>query len=375
MHIRESTRTADRRGRGGRHRGRVAPARGGARGVARAPARRRERRLGLHGGPALGEAREKEPARDGPGHRGPPAGKRHDRVGGHRRPRLHQYPPGPGRSAERCRPGACREGRLRQERGAGRRAQDQPRVHLRQPHRPDARGPWPLGGARRRHGARHAPRRLRRVRGVLHQRPRHPDGQLRRVGGRALPAAARPRRGNARELLRRRVREGHRPGHHRRGRRPVARRRPDRAHGELPRARLRLRAGRTAPRDRTLRHHVRLLVFRAQPLRARRERAERRRPQPQGHGRERLHLRAGRRHLVQVQRVRRREGPRAHQGQRRDDLLHERRGVPLQQDGARLRPSHQHLGRRPPRLHRALRGRCWPRGAGPARWRSCSASW
>ena len=102
---------------------------------------------------------------------------------------------------------------------------------------------------------------------------------------------------------------------------------------------------------------------------------ERRRPQPCGHGREGLHLRRGRRHLVQIERVRATRRTACSSGQRRDDVLHERRGVSLQQDGARFRPPSSTSGAPTTTATSPAARPCWPRGAGPARWRSCSASW
>ena len=64
-------------------------------------------------------------------------------------------------------------------------------------------------------------------------------------------------------------------------------------------------------------------------------------------------LRAGRRAVAQVHRVRRRQGPRHAQGRRQLHLLRARRGLPHHQVGARLRQGRQHPGHRPPRHHRA----------------------
>ena len=103
----------------------------------------------------------------------------------HRRGRR----PGPGRGRHRRR----RRG-VRHQRQPGRR-EGQRRVHLRQPDRPDPPRPHPLGGRRRRHrpGAR-GRRRVGDPR-VLHQRPRQPDGPLRRLdrGPGARRAGARRR--------------------------------------------------------------------------------------------------------------------------------------------------------------------------------------
>ena len=201
--------------------------------------RRGQRRLGEHRRHAHREARSQEPPRDRPDHRGPHSRKRHDRLRGDRRPRLHQHPPVRCRAAGRGARGARGGRQLRSRHHSRGRALREPRVRVRQPHWPLPRGPWPLGVLGRCHGARHAPRRLRRVRGVLHQRPRQPDGRVRQLRERALPAAARPRCRNARGLLRRRLCEGHRPGHHRPRRRQVAFRLRRGARGGLPRDGLR----------------------------------------------------------------------------------------------------------------------------------------
>ena len=61
-------------------------------------------------------------------------------------------------------------------------------------------------------------------------------------------------------------------------------------------------------------------------------------------------LREGRRAVVPLHRLRRREGPRGGARERREDLLRLRHRLPHGQARARLRPLHRHLGRRPPRL-------------------------
>jgi hypothetical protein len=66
---------------------------------------------------------------------------------------------------------------------------------------------------------------------------------------------------------------------------------------------------------------------------------------------------AGRRAVVPLHRLRRREGPRRAARERPVHLLRLRHRLPPQQVRARLRPHHRHLGRRPPRLHPAREGR------------------
>ena len=56
--------------------------------------------------------------------------------------------------------------------------------------------------------------------------------------------------------------------------------------------------------------------------------------------------------VVPLDRLRRRQGPRAGQGRRRLHVLRRRHRLPQEQVRPRLRPRHQHLGRRPPRLRR-----------------------
>ena len=84
-----------------------------------------------------------------------------------------------------------------------------------------------------------------------------------------------------------------------------------------------------------------------------RDRARHRRP-----ARARLHLRARGRDLVPLDRVRRRQGPRAQEVRRQLHLLRRRHRVPQEQVRPRVRPRHQHLGRRPPRLRAENEGRC-----------------
>ena len=100
--------------------------------------------------------------------------------------------------------GARRRHRLRPLR-ARRRAPGQRRVRLGEPDRADACRPRPRRGLRRRAGR--APR-LRRPRGdarVLHQRRRRPGRRARPLGLRALPRGLRPRAGDRRGALSRRL--------------------------------------------------------------------------------------------------------------------------------------------------------------------------
>ena len=83
------------------------------------------------------------------------------------------------------------------------------------------------------------------------------------------------------------------------------------------------------------------------------------RPRGRSAARSRLRLRGGRRDLVPLDRVRRRQGPRHPQVQRRRDLLRGRPRLRHREVQPRLRPPDLHLGRRPPRDGRAApeRGR------------------
>ena len=73
-------------------------------------------------------------------------------------------------------------------------------------------------------------------------------------------------------------------------------------------------------------------------------------------------LRAGRRAVAQVHRLRRRQGPRHAQVRRQLHLLRAGRRLPHHQVGARLRQGGQHPGHRPPRHHRPRARR--PAGGG-----------
>jgi arginyl-tRNA synthetase len=89
-------------------------------------------------------------------------------------------------------------------------------------------------------------------------------------------------------------------------------------------------------------------------------------------------LRAGRRAVAQVDRLRRRQGPRHAQARRHVHVLRARRGVPHRQVGARLPPRCEHPGHRPPRHHRP--GARRPAGGGrrhpePATPTTCSTPW
>jgi arginyl-tRNA synthetase len=79
--------------------------------------------------------------------------------------------------------------------------------------------------------------------------------------------------------------------------------------------------------------------------------------------------------VVPVDRLRRREGPRRPARERPVHLLRFRHRLSPEQVRARLRPDHQHLGRRPPRLHSAREGRVWGARSRPtsSMWRWCSS--
>ena len=187
---------------------------------------------------------------------------------------------------------------------------DQHRVHLGQPDRPAAPRSHPVGRARRRHRAR--ARGGGRIGGarVLLQRPRRPDGPLRR-----LPRGLRARQPDPRGRL---------PG----GatsptwRRTIVRRQPDIV--DLPEGE-RLAAFREAgyalqlqeqqDQLRRLQHPLRRVVLRARPPCRRVARLGGRHPaQPQG---QRSPLRGRRRAVDAHHGVRRRQGPGAHPVQRR----------------------------------------------------------
>ena len=201
-----------------------------------------------------------------------------------RRPTASRRSRSPGRasSTSPSRPGAQGEVAADDRRGGrgataarrARRPDDQRRVHLGQPDRPAAPGPHPVGRARRRDRPGARGRRRRGDPRVLHQRPRRPDGPLRRVarGRRAGPAGARgrlPRAPTSHDLAAQVVAE--RPRHPRPARR--------RAAGGVPRGRLRAAARGAAGAARRVRHPLRRLVLRARPLhesrRGRRARSQR----------------------------------------------------------------------------------------------------
>ena len=158
---------------------------------------------------------------------------------------------------------------------------------------------------------------------------------------RRVDPGARPRRGAAGGRLPGRLRARAGRADRRRGRRRsrragAARHRAD-ARGRarlaraLPRAHGRVLLGARAPRGRRDRG---------------RDRAARRR-----------RLRARRRALAAHDRARRRQGPRAAPLERRVDLLRLGHRLPRHKIGRELRPRDRHLGRGPPRPHRAHAGR------------------
>ena len=113
---------------------------------------------------------------------------------------------------------------------------------------------------------------------------------------------------------------------------------------------------------------LRRVVLGAHAARVERRRADRGRARDRRAARGRLHLRARGRDVVPLDRLRRRQGPRADQGRRRLHVLRGRHRVPQEQVRPRLRPRHQHLGRRPPRLRGAHEGGVRrARAPGPAR--------
>ena len=272
-------------------------------------------------------------------------GRRRRGRGGDRRPRLPQHHGRGRRPGRRGRAGRRRRAGVRPHRDP-RRAADQRGVHLRQPHRPPPPRAHPLGrrGRRGRAGARGG-RRERDPR-VLHQRPRQPDGPLRRLdrGRRARPA--RPR--------------GRLPGR--------LRPRPRRsrcwpttpASSTCPRtsALVAFReagyavqlAGAEGPARRAP-DPLRRVVLRALPPREQRRRRRAGEAAQPGSP-----VRRRRRAVDADHRLRRRQGPGADPDQRRADLLRQRHGVLRQQAGARLRGLHLPARRRPPRVRRPPQG-------------------
>ena len=170
------------------HGGGRAPAHQGARGLRdqrRAPA-------GEEGGHQPAGLRRA--GRRAAAERGRDRGRRHRGAGV---PQHHGLGRSPGRGRGRRAHG---RGGVRPQRRARRRA-DQRRVHLGQPDRAAAPRPHPVGRGRRRAGPGARRGRCRRGAGVLHQRPRVADGQVRRLGrgpgegragaGRRLPGRVR----------------------------------------------------------------------------------------------------------------------------------------------------------------------------------------
>ena len=137
--------------------------------------------------------------------------RRRDHRGRDRRTGFHQHPgrgrcPGQGRARDRG-----RRPELRPHRQPAR-PDGEPGVHLREPDRPAAPRPHPLGRRRRRAGPGARRGRRRGHPRVLHQRPRRPDGQVRRQ-----PAGGRARSADPRGRLPRRVHHRPRQADRRRG--------------------------------------------------------------------------------------------------------------------------------------------------------------
>ena len=267
--------------------------------------------------------------------------------GGDRRTRLPQHHGGPGDAGRTRGPHRAGGRVLRAGAGSGRDL-DQRRVHLGQPDRPAAPGPHPLGRAGGCAGPGAAGRGRRGRPGVLHQRPRRPDGPVRDVDRSRGEGPADPRGRLPRRLHQR-------PGRRGAGRAPALRRTAGRgAAGGVPRGWLQAPAEAAAGRAAPVPHRLRRLVLRALPARLRRGG-----PGPGQAARAGPRLRAGRRGLAAHHRLRRRQGPGADQGRRRDDLLRLRHRVLRGQARPRLRRQHLPAGRRPPRLRQpaARRGR------------------
>ena len=275
---------------------------------------------------------------------------RRHRVGRHRRARASST------SGRRRRAGRGRRRRGRGRRGvrhAARRCagtHDQPGVRLRQPDRPAPPRPHPLGRRRRR--ARPGARRGRR-RGhprVLHQRPRHPDGPVRRLArGRARMGEPVPEdgyHGDYIDDLAARIVAEH-PGIARAARATSGWSRSARpaTSSSSPSSRPQLERFRThfdvwfserSPARRAARSSTAREAARAGPP-----------------------LRGRRRALAAHHRLRRRQGPGADPVQRRADLLRLRHRLLPRQARARLRRLHLPARRRPPRLRRPA-ARRWP---------------
>ena len=273
----------------------------------------------------------------------------------HRRPGVSQHPAqAPGQAAGGRR-GAGRGRRLRQR--AGERTAHDGGIRVGQPDRAPARGSRPAGGAGRRDLQPVCDPGLGRLARVLLQRRRRADrhpGDQRAVARQGLQAGrpAVARSGLQRRVHRRDRRRFHGPPHRALGR--------PRVHGvgrgRRPRRHAAVRGGLPAPRagpgPARVRRAVRQLLPGVQPLHQRqggRGRAEA--------ARGRQDLRARRRAVAQVHRVRRRQGPGDAQGRRQLHLFRARRGLPHHQVGARLRPRREHPGHRPPRHHRPGAGR------------------
>ena len=117
------------------------------------------------------------------------------------------------------------------------------------------------------------------------------------------------------------------------GRPRIHRQRRRRRHRLDPPVRRGLPAPRAGPGPEGLPGPLRQLLPRVQPLHQRPGRGD-----GEAAGRGRQDLRAGRRPVAEVDRLRRRQGPRDAQGRRQLHLLRARRGLPHRQVGARLPP-------------------------------------
>ena len=365
---------------GGRHRRRVAlalaeaPA-GGARATR---ATKAQRRLGLHGGSCVRRSsRSKNPrevAQAIVDHMPENDLVESVEIAG---PGFINIRLARGRAAGRRRPGACREGRLRQERAC-------PRASARStsstsPPTPPARCTWAMAAGR---ALGDATARVMRHAGydVYEEFYINDHGtQMDNFGesvSRALPAAARPRRGDARGVLRRRLREGHRPGHHRRGRRQMARTPTRRgARGELPRdAPTPTTLARTSTSvTEPLRHHVRHAGSPSASLYVPDENGESAVSRClDGHGREGLPLREGRRHCGSRSSAfwATRRTACSSRATARCTYFMSDVAYHYNKMDARLRPPYQSSGApTTTATSPAASAMLEPRGAGPARWR------
>src|SRR5256886_2296733 len=95
---------------------------------------------------------------------------------------------------------------------------------------------------------------------------------------------------------------------------------------------------------------------------------------PQAVAGARASVREGRRAVVSVQRVRRREGPGGEARERPVHLFRLRHRLPPRQVRARLRPRDRRLGRRPPRLRAAREGSARGFRPGPGQARDCAGA-